>query len=677
MRSVPIVLLQALLLAGAAFDLAGCRGKGGGTSGVELQETILERRVKGAQSLLETTRKGKILDFDQVLVTVDQRLVGQLLDEATPYERVIDDKYRIQVNSAKVDFRANFALVELNGRGSLVGGEDETVAADVKVYGVLQVTGIDPKTGVLRARVDVIGLEVPKVAVMGVSAPVQGLVDALVSLPLEKLYSLASNLEIPVALEQQVKIPGVGPAGEVKIAPAVVPLRVAVEEVLVVAGKVWVTIGVDVQEPGQADSTGGKAEETKPAARAAGAVRWASRSLGSDGAVLEDRVPLPLQKPDPGQEPDTSAAGEVGAAMESVESRMSSAGAPPDSMTPRMKELRSQFEALTDSIKVATAADTLLWAIAADPGEVAVGIKPELINHLVQEATRRFLKRVELDINLGEEVDEGETVKVKGPFGKMITAGSWKVHVTVKRIQAILAADPPLVSVVGENRLRVSVPVRAVSGYGTATVAFTWDAQGVSGAACGDFQKTLDVDGNAVPRSYNVTGDLVLAAVGDRIVASPQFPVQKIRVSVSPSEATWAKVRTTMSELNDLGKCGIGMKVMSPDKIVALLTKVLTKGFNIKLPTKIVPTLDLPASVSESVEVEGREVHIAVKPRKLLVTPRAFWYSANVQAGVREIQPETNPAAADSGKAGAPGKGAAPGKGTSPKKETPPAKRAA
>lgn len=673
---VPVVLFSALVVAGTVFGFLGCRGKEGGTSGVALQETILERRVKGAQSLLEATRKGKILDFNQVLVTVDQRLIGQLLAEATPYERVIDDKYRIRVNSAKVDFRANFALVELDGRGSLVGGEDETVAADVKVYGVLEVTGIDPKTGVLRARVDVIGLEVPKVAVLGMSAPVQGLVDRLVSLPLDKLNSLASNLEIPVALEQQVKIPEVGPKGEVKIAAAVVPLRVAVQEVLVAAGKIWVAIGVEVQEPGQADSAGGKAKE-KPAAEAGGSLRLASRSMGSDAAADEDRVWMPLQKPAPGQRPDTSASGETAAAMESVESRMASAAAPPDSMTPRMKELQSQLEALADSIKVATAADTLLWGIAADPGEVAVGLKPELINRLVQEATRRFLKRVELDINLGEEVDEGETVKVKGPFGKMITAGSWKVHVTVKRIQAVLAADPPLVSVAGENRLRVSVPVRAVSGYGTATVAFTWDAQGVTGAACSDFQKTLDVDGNAVPRSYNVTGDLVLAAVGDRIVASPHFPVQKIRVSISPSEATWAKTRATMSELNELGKCGIGMKVLSPDKIVALLNKVLTKGFNIKLPTKIVPTLHFPASVSESVEVEGRQVNLAVKPRTLLITPRAFWYSANVQTGVREIQPEANPAAADTGKAGPAGKRAAPGKGTTPKKGTAPAKRAA
>jgi hypothetical protein len=95
---------------------------------------------------------------------------------------------------------------------------------------------------------------------------------------------------------------------------------------------------------------------------------------------------------------------------------------------------------------------------------------------------------------------------------------------------------------------------------------------------------------------------------------------------------------------------------------VALLDKVLTKGFNIKLPTKIVPTLDFPASVSQSVEVEGREVHVAVAPRQLLVTPRAFWYSANVQAGVREIQPEANPAAADSTKAGGTGTSTKPGK---------------
>jgi hypothetical protein len=321
-----------------------------------------------------------------------------------------------------------------------------------------------------------------------------------------------------------------------------------------------------------------------------------------------------------------------------------------------MKELQAQYEALVDSIKVATAADTLLWSIVADSGEVAVGLKPELINHLVKEVTKRYLHKVELDLNLGIEVNEGETVKVKAAFGKMVTAGSWKVHVTVHRIQAVLAAGEPNLSVVEANRLRLKVPVRAVSGYGTVTVEFDWDASGVVSAACHDFHAKVDADGTAVPREYNVTGDLVLAAVGDRVVAVPQFPVQKIQVSIAPTEATWAKVRSTMAGLSDMGKCGIGMKVMTPEKITTLLTKVLTKGFSIKLPTKIVPTLTFPASVSQSVKVEGRDVQLSVKPRELKVTPRAFWYSAHVSTQISEIQPELNPP-------GAGEKGAEAGKG--------------
>ena len=112
MRRTFVSSLSLLSAAAAGVLFLQCGGGGGkAVSGVALQETILERRVKGGESLLERIGKGKILDFNQVLVTVDQRLVAQLIEGATPYEQVIDDKYRIRVNSAKVDFRANFALV--------------------------------------------------------------------------------------------------------------------------------------------------------------------------------------------------------------------------------------------------------------------------------------------------------------------------------------------------------------------------------------------------------------------------------------------------------------------------------------------------------------------------------------------------------------------------------------
>jgi hypothetical protein len=310
-----------------------------------------------------------------------------------------------------------------------------------------------------------------------------------------------------------------------------------------------------------------------------------------------------------------------------------------------MKSLEARYDTLLDSLIVVTKPDTLLWAVVTDSGDVAVGLKPELIDALVREATTRYLSRVELDLPLEEEVEEGEQVKVKVLFGKRVTAGNWKVHVTVHRVQAVLRAKPPQVSVAGENRLRVTIPVQAESGHGSATVAFAWDAKGVASVACGDFQTKLDVEGDAVPREYTVSGDFLIAAQGDRIVLRPEFPVQTIRIAVSPSEATWRKVRTTMSALDKLDKCGIGMQFLSSDKVVALLRGVLTKGFDIKLPTKIVPTLDFPASVSESVEVEGREVKLAVRPRLLRVTPQAFWYSANVDAGLGEIQPESRPAA--------------------------------
>jgi hypothetical protein len=528
----------------------------------------------------------------------------------------VDDTYRIRVDSARVSFRGGLALVRLEGRASLAGHEEETVFADVRLYGALEVLGFDDTSGVLRAKVNVIGFEVPQIGVMGLSAPVRELVEDLAEEPVEDFNVLASNIEIPVAIEQDVEIPGVGPDEEVTIEPATVPLRVAVSDVKVLAGKIWISIDVGVK-PGEPEpaSTGpslprgevvvdttrwhtGKVKLETPAARAA---KDASR------AAELPRLP-----------PVTDPAAIVVAS---------------DSASPRLRELWNRYAVLVDSVLAATASDTLLYQIATDSGDVGVGIRPGVVKHLLGEATTRYLDRVNLDIALEEDVREGDDVMMKTPLGK-VKAGRWDVHVTIHRIRALLGARPPDLTVEGDNRLRMTIPVFLRGGTATATVRFSWNAKGVASTACHDFQTSVDVDGSGIPKEYVVFGDLVLAIQGDRIVVRPEFPVQKIRVSAAPSAQSWAKARAALAELDDFERCGIGLEVLSDDKVIALLEKILTKGFKVKLPTKLVPTFDLPARVSESVEVEDRQVGLVVTPLRLHVDPGALWYSAKADVRV-------------------------------------------
>ncbi|MFN2433022.1 MAG: hypothetical protein ABR599_09480 [Gemmatimonadota bacterium] len=607
---------RALACLGLLVLAGGCRGDGGAER-VPAEQAVLEHQIEGLEALLAAAREGPLVRFDGVLVTVHEKLVRDLLGSATPYERIVDDRYRVRVDSALVAFQDGFALVELRGRASLAGRDEQTVFADVSVYGGLEVTGLDATSGQLRARVHIIAFEATRVGALGMEAPVRRLLEDLASQPIEDFNVLASDLEIPIAIERDLTIPQIGPAGEVHIAAATVPLRVWVQDVKVTAGKLWVSIGVAVEQGGGQATRAG--------------------APGTDTAEREE---------------DSATGGLDVHAREGAAAQARGDG--PPAAADRIAELRARAAGLRDSLAVyTTSSDTLLGDAALDSGDVALGIRPELVNEMIGEVAALYLDQVELDIPLEEQVVESGEVKVKALFAT-ITAGEWRVFVTIHRVRGTLSARRPELTVVGENRLRMVVPARLERGSGSATIRFRWEARNVANVACGDFETRMEVTGSVVPRDYTVTGDFVLAARDQQIVAEPDVPVTKIRVSVSPSAETWRKVRATLASQNEFGKCGIGMKFLSADELVALLTRLTQKGFQVKLPTGIVPTLALPASVRESVAVEGRQVQLSVRPNALRVSPRAFWYSAAVEAGVRPLTPVRE---APAGQARVPGGG--------------------
>ena len=76
------------------------------------------------------------------------------------------------------------ALVHLDGEASLVGRE---ISAEMSIYGGLDVVELDPASGVLRARVGVYTVEIPKADVLGIDEPARRLTQALAEGGLESL----------------------------------------------------------------------------------------------------------------------------------------------------------------------------------------------------------------------------------------------------------------------------------------------------------------------------------------------------------------------------------------------------------------------------------------------------------------------------------------------------------
>jgi hypothetical protein len=205
---------------------------------------VLERRREGLTALVAAARRGALLDFGKLLVVADEGLVAQVIAATLPFETVVGGRYRVSVTRAEVRFEDGFALVRLDGAASFADRPATDGYAEVTVYGGLDVVDLDPESGLLRGRVNVMALDARRVNVLGVKASVvEELVESLGRERLESFGVLVSRIDIPVRIEGKVALPAVGP-GEVTIQAATVPVRASVAEVKAFRGKLWVSVDI-------------------------------------------------------------------------------------------------------------------------------------------------------------------------------------------------------------------------------------------------------------------------------------------------------------------------------------------------------------------------------------------------------------------------------------------------
>jgi hypothetical protein len=240
-RSMRVPMPGACVVALSLALVLACDGRVHRVERVSAEEALLLRRIEGLRALIGAARRAPLGQFDQALIVVDERLVDDLLKAAMPLERVLGDRYRITLDRADVDFEDGFALVTLDGRAGLA--EDPRTFADLKIYSGLDIVELDRTSGTLRGRMKIIAVDVRRVDVKGLTAPLQRLVEDFGRGKLADFEALLSSVEIPVRVRREIEIPGVGPEGGVTIAPLTVPLRASIESVKAFRGKLWISVG--------------------------------------------------------------------------------------------------------------------------------------------------------------------------------------------------------------------------------------------------------------------------------------------------------------------------------------------------------------------------------------------------------------------------------------------------
>ena len=205
------------------------------------EKAILERQIAELERLVRAPRTERVIPFDQALLSVDQALLGSLLNAALPYERVVGDQFRIRIVNASVKCEDGVALVRLSGRVSFADRPEEDAYAEATVYGALRDFALQPKLSVLRSQIDVIAFAVPQVKVNGSDTETgKGLLRDLARLRLEVFQGLDYTFDIPVRL-QDVVLPEIE-SSSVHIDPASIPLQVTVTDVNALRGKLWISL---------------------------------------------------------------------------------------------------------------------------------------------------------------------------------------------------------------------------------------------------------------------------------------------------------------------------------------------------------------------------------------------------------------------------------------------------
>lgn len=198
---------------------------------------VYEDQIAGLETLVARAERGApVFGPDQIAVGIDENAVRDLLEAALPLEVNVGPELRVEVRKVGVHFRWAEAGVTLEGRARSTRFPDVFVA--VKLQGGLDDVIISG--GRLSARV---GLADAELLGDSLGALGKDLVDGTLRAHLAEIEAAMPPLEVPVRLEQEIAIAGLG-KGPVSVPPGHLPLTMSVASLIAGDRRLWVMLEV-------------------------------------------------------------------------------------------------------------------------------------------------------------------------------------------------------------------------------------------------------------------------------------------------------------------------------------------------------------------------------------------------------------------------------------------------
>ena len=263
----------------------------------------------------------------------------------------------------------------------------------------------------------------------------------------------------------------------------------------------------------------------------------------------------------------------------------------------------------------------------APRGGVMIGIPTSFTRSILDQIVTGLFRELTLTLKNLKVHKEGE-VKVKAVFGKK-TVGKYVLDVQIHQVRGLLKPGSPDV-VFSRDRVSVVLPVRLAEGRGDADIRLTWDSKGLAAnMICGDVDVTKSVSGGVIPQDYRLSGAFKISSAGAAITLSPDFPEElQVRIYVDPSEQAWAAVEEVIKDRR--AACEATLNKVD---IKGILGNIVDRGFNVKIPQKLIKPIRLPAGITQSLEVQGIKLDLLLKPTGLLVSGDRIWYGADIAFG--------------------------------------------
>lgn len=226
-----------ILALGAAslLMLGGCRRREPlETARARAGAVFLKEQIDGLQELVRRAEAGELTTRDQLAIGISEGVAKELIDASLPQEAVVAGRLRVRIESATPIFRGTKAALVFQARVS--GVRATGVSASVELGGGLEEFRL--LEGRLLAKVELTHFSVLEASAGELAADV---LDNLIKGNLGALQAAIPEVQIPVHLEQNIKIDGLA-EGAVVVKPGSLPLEVSVAHVIPVNERLWVLI---------------------------------------------------------------------------------------------------------------------------------------------------------------------------------------------------------------------------------------------------------------------------------------------------------------------------------------------------------------------------------------------------------------------------------------------------